>query len=78
MRIYPILTDEKDLTVGRWYAIGFKNVDGVIEWGGAMLYRYDGDGCWSDDDGEPVEATLDVLAQCKVPVSAADSFAEQI
>ena len=73
-----ILKSENDLTPGKWYAVGFEDCGfGGIDWGGSMLYRYDGDGCWSDDDGEPVELTLDPVLQFKVPVRDADAFAEQ-
>ncbi len=72
-----ILHNEKDLTAGKWYAVGFKHcLCDNIDWSSAMLYRYDGEGCWSDELGE-VELTLDPVLQFEVPVSDADAFAEQ-
>lgn len=71
-----IVTEEKDLIPGRWYAIGFKPLDGEIEWGGCMLYRYEGEGEWSDENG-PVDDTWDPVLQYRVHVSDADAFALQ-
>jgi hypothetical protein len=68
--------DEKDLTPGKWYALGISNEEGVIEWGGARLARYDGDGCWSDEDGE-IERIWDPLLQTYIAPGAAEEFAEQ-
>ena len=74
-----ILLSEKDLTAGKWYAVGFKYcLSDNIDWASAMLYKYEGDGCWSDDDGEEVTLTLDPVLQFKVPVGDADAFAEQM
>ena len=74
-----ILRNEKDLTAGKWYAVGFKYcLSDNIDWASAMLYRYDGEGCWSDDDGEDVTLTLDPVLGFRVPVRDADAFAEQM
>ncbi len=71
-------TNEKELTAGKWYAIGFRHLHtDAIDWNGAMIFKYEGEGCWSDDDGEEVELTLDPDLQCKVPVGDADAFGEQ-
>jgi hypothetical protein len=39
--------------------------------------KYEGEGCWTDDDGEQVDLTLDPVLGFKVPVRDADAFGEQ-
>lgn len=74
-----ILWNEQSLTAGKWYAVGFKHAcTDAIDWSGAMLFKYEGEGCWSDDDGEEVTLTLDPVLGFKVPVRDADAFAEQM
>lgn len=69
-----IITDTKNLTAGRWYAIGIKNLSEKIEWGCAPLGKYLGDGCWSDDEGEPLETTWDVTLQVQISINDADAY----
>lgn len=38
-----ILTEEAQLTPGKWYAIGIAGLDGQIDWGGAPLLKYQGE-----------------------------------
>jgi hypothetical protein len=71
-----IFNAEEQLTPGKWYALGIENLEGRIEWGGARLARYDGEGCWSDEDGEVAEI-WDAMLQAWIPPGAADQFAEQ-
>jgi hypothetical protein len=68
--------DESQLTPGKWYALGLGNAEGLIEWGGARFARYEGDGCWSDEDGE-IERIWDPLLQAWIEPGAADQFALQ-
>jgi hypothetical protein len=69
---------EEDLIPGRWYAVGFRQIESdQIDWAGAMLYKYEGDGIWTDEAGEEVTDTLDPHLQIRVPCGAADEFALQ-
>jgi hypothetical protein len=70
------LTEEHELTPGKWYALGIRDLDGAIDWGGARLLRYDGEGCWSDEDGE-VERLWDPFCAAWVAPAAADEFVVQ-
>jgi hypothetical protein len=73
-----IVTDPKELQPGKWYALGFGNESATdIDWNNAMIYRYDGDGCWSNDDGEPVESTLDPFLQMRVGMDSAEAYGLQ-
>lgn len=73
-----IFTSEAELTAGKWYAIGFKQKEGEeINWSAAMIYKYEGNGIWSNEEGEEVEDTLDPALQLRVPCGAADAFAVQ-
>lgn len=69
------ITDETLLEPGRWYAIGFENDDGEIEWWSADLARYEGDGQWTDEDGELVEGFYD--RHMGVWCSGADAYLPQ-
>lgn len=71
-----IVKDPAELVPGRWYAVGIAGIDDEIDWGGAQLLRYDGEDCWSDEEG-PVELVWDPLIQQHIPVSDADAFALQ-
>ena len=62
-------------TVPGWYAIGFENIDGAIEW--HQIHQYHGDGFWSDDDGNEVERIWDPVCQAYVAPDAADAYALQ-
>ncbi len=72
-----IFTEEEQLTPGKWYAIGIKGIDDTIDWFGARLLRYDGESCWSDEEGE-VEFVWDPVIQDHCVVGSADAFAEQV
>ena len=58
-----------------WYAIGFENIDGVVEYG--QIYQYHGDGFWTNDDGEEVERLWDPVLQNWIAVDGADAYAVQ-
>lgn len=66
-----------NLVAGKWYAIGFTGETREIDWGSAMIYRYDGDGCWSDDEGEVVHAFWDPFLQMLVSTDAACAYEPQ-
>lgn len=69
---------EQDLIPGRWYAIGFRGLESdAVDWSGAVLYKYEGDGVWINEAGEEVADTLDPVLQLRVPCGAADAFALQ-
>lgn len=72
-KIGDVIKLPQELEAGRWYAVGIANIEDVIEWGGAMLLKYEGDDCWSDESGE-VEFIYDPLIQQRIPVSDADAF----
>lgn len=72
-----VITNPQDLTAGKWYALGVENDDGAINWAGAMLARYDGDGCWSDENDEPVDGLFDPVLQCMVGMGSADGYVVQ-
>lgn len=73
-----IITNPDLLVAGQWYALGFgKESASDIDWGGAMIYRYDGEGCWSNDKGEPVESTLDPFLQLQVGMDSAEAYGLQ-
>jgi hypothetical protein len=74
-----IVTDTKELIPGRWYAIGIKTMfsevpDDPYDWGGAPLYKYEGDGEWSNDYGEPVTDTWDRDLQMDISINSADAY----
>lgn len=71
MQIEP---DKNKLIAGKWYAIGIANLDGDINWGGAPLFRYEGEGCWASEEGEPVETVWDVAFQTEVGINSADAY----
>ncbi len=64
---------------GKWYCIGFELYSMVdeprMDWG--QIIRYDGDGQWSDDNGEPVESLYDPELRMYVSMDAADAYACQ-
>lgn len=72
-----IITDSKELVEGKWYAIGLKDLHGEIDWGGAPIYRYEGNDEWTNDSGSDVEYTLDVWTQVSIHISDADAFMPQ-
>ena len=59
---------------GKWYAVGWKMDDGSTRWD--QIIKYEGDGCFSDEDGE-VESLYDPILQMRVAVDAADAYAQQ-
>lgn len=72
-------TAGRPLVAGKWYCIGFELFSMAdtprIDYG--QIIRYDGDGCWSDDNGEPVESLWDPELQMPVAMNAADAYACQ-
>jgi len=77
-----VITDPAKLEAGKWYACGFQTFDTdapgvVIDWGGAAIYRYDGEGCWSDESGEEVTSLFDPFLQARVAMHAADAYMVQ-
>ncbi|MDE2104343.1 MAG: hypothetical protein KGL39_44305 [Patescibacteria group bacterium] len=61
---------------GRWYCVGWTRDDGSISWN--EFIRYDGDGCFSDESGDPVEYLRDPnLDMMRVAPTAADHYALQ-
>jgi hypothetical protein len=72
-------TPTPELIAGKWYCIGFElfsNQDVPrMDWG--QILRYDGDGCWSDDDGNAVESLWDPELQMPVSMNAADAYQVQ-
>lgn len=71
-----VITEPAALTPG-WYCIGFKDEFGNIDWGGAPIYRYLGDGCWEDESGESVDSFWDTFLQVYVATNAADAYLRQ-
>lgn len=71
------ISNANELTADKWYAVGFRNDDGEIEWGGAMLYKYLGNGYWVDEDGEEVKTTFDPCLQLYVSPNGADAYMVQ-
>lgn len=71
-----IVKDPAQLEPGRWYAIGVENEEDQVDWYGAELMLYLGDGEWMDEHG-PRETVWDPLIQQSIPVSDADAFALQ-
>lgn len=68
---------QSDLQPG-WYAIGFVGDEGSsIDWNGAPIYQYLGEGAWMDDDGEPVEGFFDPVLQMTVTTDSADAYLRQ-
>jgi len=61
----------KDLEQG-WYVIGFDKLDGTPDYG--PIYRYHGEGCWSDESGEEIERLYDPILQTYVATDAADFY----
>lgn len=70
-----IVTDTKQMQAGKWYAVGWKREGGEMQWD--QLIRYEGDGCFSNDDGEEIESLFDPVLQTRVAVDAADAYAQQ-
>ena len=60
---------------GKWYAVGWKQDDGRMDY--QQIIRYEGDGCWSDDDGEEVTSLFDPILQLRIGVDGADDYALQ-
>lgn len=59
---------------GKWYAVGWQMDDGSTSWD--QIVRYDGEGCWSDENGE-IESLYDPILQTRVAMDAADVYAQQ-
>lgn len=72
-----IITNKSELVAGKWYAIGIEDLDGNIDWGGAPIYRYEGNDEWTNDSGSDVEYTLCVWTQVEIHISDADAFMPQ-
>lgn len=72
-------TPTPTFVAGHWYCIGFELFSMVdtprMDWG--QIIRYDGEGCWSDDNGEPVESLYDPELRMQVAMDAADAYADQ-
>ena len=70
-----------ELTEFKWYAIGFKDEDGVIQYG--PIYKYLGKSeisdtqFWEDEYCSMVEGLWDPFLQCYVAMDAADDYQEQ-
>lgn len=61
-----------------WYAIGFAGIeDGGINWNGAPVFKYLGDGAWEDEDGRPIEGFFDPELQMTVTTDSADAYMPQ-
>jgi hypothetical protein len=60
---------------GAWYCVGFEDFTGEMRYG--ELIRYDGDGCFSDDSGEPIDSLYDPLIQMYVAMDSADEYVRQ-
>lgn len=76
--VTPVKTEQAEFIPGKWYAMCFAEVDEKIFPGGALLGKYEGDGCWSGDDGEEIESIWDPVLQCRVSPNGADCYVEQI
>jgi hypothetical protein len=72
-----VLFEPGGLVAGRWYALAIRDLDGELDWSGARLLRYDGDGCWSDEAGEEVERLWDPIVENWIAPEAVDAFAVQ-
>lgn len=72
-----IVIDTSGLIAGAWYAIGIKNLDDAIEWGCMPIHKYEGEGYWTNDDGEQVETTWDATLQMSVGINSADGYLQQ-
>lgn len=70
-----IVTETKDMKVGEWYCVGWKLDDGSMQWD--QFVRYEGEGCFSGDDGEEIESLFDPITQARVAPDAADAYALQ-
>ena len=60
---------------GKWYCVGWEANDGSMQWD--QFIKYEGDGCFTGDDGEEVESLFDPILQCRVAVDGADAYAVQ-
>lgn len=67
----------EQLKAGCWYALGIEDEESNINWSGAPLLCYDGEGQWSGEDGELVESIWDAFLQMPVSPNAADAYAPQ-
>lgn len=61
---------------GKWYCVGWKDDDDNTVWD--VLIRYDGDGSFSGEDGDPIDSLFDPTLQCRVAIDAADVYQLQI
>jgi hypothetical protein len=69
-----IVTKLKDLQPGKWYAIGLEDENGNIDWDGAPLYKYEGEGIWTADDGEPAGMIWDAYLDMPISIRYADAY----
>lgn len=68
-------TQGRPLEPGQWYAIGFTEAFADrIDWDNSQLCRYDGENCWSDEDG-PVDSFFDPVTQSRT--RQADAYMRQ-
>lgn len=72
-----LVTDPKLLVPGVWYCCVIADDDGGLDFGGAILARFDGEGCWTDWDGEPRDRLWDPSLQMEVSMEAADGYLAQ-
>lgn len=70
-------TSETQLVAGKWYALAFRNFDGELDWNGARLLEYHGDGYWTDETGAEVERIWDPIVQTWIAPGAVDAFMVQ-
>ena len=61
---------------GKWYCIGWQREDGSMQWD--QFLKYEGDGCFTDDDGNEVESLYDPILQCRIGVTGADAYQLQV
>lgn len=64
----------RELIPNRWYAIGFRDENNVIDYSRSDLYKYVGAGQWEDERGESVDGTIDPFLQLFVSVNSADEY----
>ena len=61
--------------VGKWYCVGWDQPDGTIQW--EEFVRYEGEGCFSNEQGEPVNSTFNPETQLTVAITSADHYMPQ-
>ena len=60
---------------GKWYCVGWEMDDGSIQWD--QFIKYEGEGCFSNEEGEEVTSLFCPVLQLRVAVDAADRYALQ-